>query len=795
MQPMDSHSRNAMSTDGSAQLLFAGQPLAHDSAALHVTGWADYTDDMAPLLGEAHAAVVASECAHARINSIDSESASRVPGVLCVLSADDVPGEIDIGHIATGDPVLASGIVEHFAQPLALVVAEDELVARRAVGLVSVDYQLLEPILDVTTALERGSYVADPLILERGDPGAAITEAAHQLSGELNIGGQEHFYLEGQVARAIPQDDGAMVVHASTQSPTETQRVVAAVLGVPMRSVTIEVRRMGGGFGGKETQASRWACLAAIGAQRIGRPVRLRLPRAHDMAMTGKRHPFNAAYRVGFDSGGLIIGLELDLVADCGHSNDLSEAVVEIAALGAESCYFLPSARIRGYACKTNKVSNTAFRGFGNPQSTLVIETILERIAQSLGMDPVDVRRANFYSSPHRAETIYRQPANKSVAPELVADLEKSSQYRQRRRDIREFNQTSRILKRGIALTPAKMGISLTKPLYQAGALLHIYYDGSIHLNHGGTEMGQGLYIKCAQLVAEELQVDLDRIQLSAARTDKVPNTSATAGSTGTDVNGMAVLNAARKLRQRLTEFAASEWNVELGDITFENGRITAANQQVTFEDLVRLAYQARVQLSATGFYKGPEVWFDRKEGIGQPFFYFAYGAGCSEVVVDTLTGECRILRVDLLQDVGRSLNPAVDIGQVEGAFTQGLGWLTCEELVWDRAGRLLTAGPSTYKIPAIGDTPVVFNTKLAPNLANNRETVFRSKAVGEPPLMTAISVFEAIRDAIAAVADYRVDVELDAPATPERVLSALEQLRVNQAASELDSRTPVLVG
>ena len=755
----------------------SGAPIVHDSAVLHVTGRARFTDDLTALEGELAAAPVPSTRSHAAIVAIDTERALALGGVHCVLTAADVPGELEIGHFAPGDPVLAAGEVEYFGQPLAMVVADDYLTARRAARLIDVEYEQLDAVLDIVTARRLEFYVSDPYTMQRGDPDAALDRAPHVLEGSLAMGGQEHFYVEGQVARAIPQDDGGMHVCSSTQHPTEVQRVVAAVLGQPMRQVTVEVRRMGGAFGGKETQASRWACLAAIAAQRLQRPVRMRLARRDDMTMTGKRHAFEGTFRVGFDESGLIDALDLELSADCGHSPDMSPAVVWVGMCGTENCYFLPHARIVGYACRTHKASNTAFRGFGAPQGAMVMEHVIDRIAESLGLDALNVRRRNFYRD-GRDITIYGQDVDDFRAPELVDQLEADARFRQRQAEIAEFNATSPVLKRGIALTPVKMGISLPRNIAQGGALVHVYYDGSVHLNHGGTEMGQGLYIKCAQVVADELGVGLDTIQISSARTDKVPNTSATAGSTGTDINGMAAQDAARKLRHRLTEFAAKHHGVAYDEVNFADGRVRVGSEELDFATLVHEAYDERVPLSATGFYAMPKVWFDHATGQGRPFYYFAYGVGCSEVVVDTLTGEYKVLEVDVLQDVGRSLNPAVDLGQVEGAFIQGMGWLTTEELVWGPDGRLLADGPSTYKIPSFGDVPLRFNARLAADRSNPEDTVFRAKAVGEPPLLTAISVFAALRNAVATIGAAGLSPRLDAPATPERVLAAVVDLR-----------------
>jgi xanthine dehydrogenase large subunit len=595
----------------------------------------------------------------------------------------------------------------------------------------------------------------------------------------LRIGGQDHFYLEGQIAFAIPGEDGDVLVHSSTQHPSEVQHMVAHALGVPSHAVTVEVRRMGGGFGGKETQGNQFAVLAAVAAKRLNRPVKIRLDRDDDMAATGKRHDFLVSYDVGFDADGVIGGVDLLYAARCGFSSDLSGPVTDRALFHCDNSYFYPAVRARSAPFFTNTVSNTAFRGFGGPQGMVGCERVIEEIAFACQLDPLDVRKRNFYGGSPRDLTPYHQNVEDSVILRLVEELEASSDYRRRRRTIRAFNANSPVVKRGLALTPVKFGISFTATHYnQAGALVHVYTDGSVHLNHGGTEMGQGLYLKVAQVVAEEFQIDLAQVKITPTTTGKVPNTSATAASSGADLNGMAAKEAARAIKGRLADFAAERYAVPPEQVVFLPNRVRVGNQEIAFSDLVRQAYMARVPLSATGFYKTPKIHWDRDKGQGKPFYYFAYGAACSEVSIDTMTGEYMVERTDILHDVGRSLNPAIDLGQIEGGFVQGMGWLTTEELVWDEAGRLRTHAPSTYKIPLASDRPKIFNVKLADWSENQEPAIHRSKAVGEPPFMLAISVLHALSDAVASVADHKICPRLDAPATPERILWAVERLR-----------------
>ncbi|MER1947806.1 xanthine dehydrogenase molybdopterin binding subunit [Stutzerimonas stutzeri] len=764
-----------------------GRSVKHDSAPKHVSGEAVYVDDRLEFPNQLHVYARMSERAHARIVSIDTSPCYQIPGVAIAITAKDVPGQLDIGAVMPGDPLLADGKVEFIGQPVIAVAADSLETARKAAMAAIIEYEDLEPVLDVVEALHKKHFVLDSHTHKRGDSATALASAPRRLQGSLHIGGQEHFYLETQVSSVMPTEDGGMIVYTSTQNPTEVQKLVAEVLGVPMNKIVIDMRRMGGGFGGKETQAAGPACLCAVIAHLTGRPTKMRLPRMEDMTMTGKRHPFYVEYDVGFDDDGLLHGIEIDLAGNCGYSPDLSGSIVDRAMFHSDNAYYLGDATINGHRCKTNLASNTAYRGFGGPQGMVAIEEIMDAVARELGKDPLEVRKRNYYGKTERNVTHYYQTVEHNMLEEMTAELEASSDYAKRREDIRAFNAASPILKKGLALTPVKFGISFTASfLNQAGALVHVYTDGSIHLNHGGTEMGQGLNTKVAQVVAEVFQVDIERIQITATNTDKVPNTSPTAASSGADLNGKAAQNAAQTIKQRLVEFAARKWQIFEEDVEFKNGQVRLRDQYISFEELIQQAYFGQVSLSSTGFYRTPKIYYDRSQARGRPFYYFAYGAACSEVIVDTLTGEYKMLRSDILHDVGASLNPAIDIGQVEGGFVQGLGWLTMEELVWNDKGKLMTNGPASYKIPAVADMPLDLRVKLVENRKNPEDTVFHSKAVGEPPFMLGISVWCAIKDAVASLADYRAQPQIDAPATPERVLWGVEQMRrLKQAASK----------
>ncbi|QIG49676.1 xanthine dehydrogenase molybdopterin binding subunit [Nordella sp. HKS 07] len=755
-----------------------GLALAHDSAGLHVQGSAIYIDDMREPEGTLHVAPgYVPDGAKGRIERCDLDAVRAFPGVVAVLTAKDIPGVNDCSPAMGDDPILADGEILFHGQVVFAVVAETRDQARRAAKLAKVEIARQRAAITVEDALEQGTPdVLPPYEFRRGDPEKLIAGARISVAESFHVGGQEHFYLEGQVAFAMPEEAGGMTVYSSTQHPSEVQHCVAKMLAVADAFVTCECRRMGGGFGGKESQAAQWAALAALGAHVTGRPVKCRLDRDDDMIMTGKRHDMRIDYRAAHDRTGRLTAVDASLLSRCGYSADLSLGVNDRAMFHADNAYYYPVVSIKSRRLRTNTVSNTAFRGFGGPQGMMLAERMMDNIAHRLGADPLDVRKRNFYG-PRRDRTPYGMKVADNIIAEIVSELEKTSDYRARREAIKAFNAENRILKKGLALTPVKFGISFTLiHLNQAGALVHLYTDGSVHLNHGGTEMGQGLYIKVAQVVAEEFGIEPGRVKITATTTGKVPNTSPTAASAGSDLNGMAARDAASRIRKRLIDFAAREWHVAADQIRFEKGRVIIGNQSMSLGELAKRAHQARIQLSSTGFYATPGITWNRDKVEGKPFYYFAYGASCSEVTIDTLTGEMRVDRVDILHDVGRSLNPAIDLGQIEGGFVQGMGWLTTEELVFDAEGRLRTHAPSTYKIPCASDVPADFRVKLFASPGNQANTIYRSKAVGEPPLMLALSVFSAITDAIAALKPGTAP-PLDAPATPEAIMKAVKAM------------------
>jgi xanthine dehydrogenase large subunit len=749
------------------------RPSHHDSSPKHVAGSATFVDDIREPEGLLHIAVGGTRVASGQLLGVDLEAVRAAPGVVAVLTAQNIPGKNDVGPVLHDDPIFVDGRIDFYGQVVFAVVANTREQARRAAKLAKVEASVGTHCVSVDDALAADSHILPDYTFRKDDSAAALAQSAYRVKGRLRIGGQEHFYLEGQVSLAIPGEDGDMTIYTSTQHPSEMQHLVAGMLNVPVVAVTVEVRRMGGAFGGKETQAAQWAAIAALGAHVTGKPCKIRLDRDDDMCLTGKRHDFLSDYEVGFDVDGRIQALDTVMASRCGYSADVSGAINDRAMFHADNAYYLPAATITTKRMKTNTVSNTAFRGFGGPQGMMVAERAIDEIAWALGIDPLDVRKRNLYGE-GRDVTPYGMFVEDNILPALIDRCEATSDYRARRRKIAAFNAQNVVLKRGIALNPVKFGISFTTThLNQAGALVHVYQDGSIHLNHGGTEMGQGLYVKVAQVVAEEFGVDLDKVKITATTTAKVPNTSATAASSGSDINGWAAKNAAGAIKERLIAFAAESYEVSPDQIEFRDNRVFLGNQSVPFAELVRKAYMARVSLSSTGFYKTPKIHWDAAKGQGRPFFYFSYGAACSEVLVDVTTGEMKVQRVDILHDVGRSLNPAVDIGQIEGGFVQGMGWLTTEELVFHPDGRLLSHAPSTYKIPCASDVPEHFEIALWDG-ANREDTIHRSKAVGEPPLMLAISVFAAIADAIHSL-NPAVPVPLDAPATPESILRAVQ--------------------
>ncbi|NIE65545.1 xanthine dehydrogenase molybdopterin binding subunit [Burkholderia sp. Ax-1719] len=753
----------------------------HESAHLHVSGRATYTDDIPTVAGTLHAALGLSQKAHARIVSMNLAKVRATPGVVAVLTAEDIPGVNDCGPIIHDDPVLADGIVQFVGQPMFIVVATSHDIARLAARRAEVQYEELPPILTAQQARAANQSVLPPMKLARGEASTRAARAAHRHEGEMLLGGQEQFYLEGQIAYAVPKDDDGMHVWCSTQHPSEMQHLVAHVLGVASHNVLVECRRMGGGFGGKESQSGIFACCAALAAWKLLCPVKLRPDRDDDMMITGKRHDFHYTYEVGYDDQGTIEGVSVDMTSRCGFSADLSGPVMTRAVCHFDNAYWLPDVSISGFCGKTNTQSNTAFRGFGGPQGAFAIEYIMDDVARSLGLDPLDVRKRNLYGKTENNETPYGQTIEDNVIHELMDELVETSGYRKRRAAIREFNANNEVLKKGIAITPCKFGIAFNVTHFnQAGALVHIYTDGSVLVNHGGTEMGQGLNTKVAQVVAHELGIEFGRVRVTATDTSKVANTSATAASTGSDLNGKAAQDAARQLRERLASLAATTWGkgkVNAADVRFANDCAIVGDEVVPFGTLVQKAYLARVQLWSDGFYATPKLYWDQATLRGRPFFYYSYGAAVSEVVIDTLTGEMRVLRADALHDVGASLNPALDVGQVEGGFIQGMGWLTTEELWWKQDGKLMTHAPSTYKIPTVNDTPPEFSVKLFKN-RNAEDSIHRSKAVGEPPLLLPFSVFFAIRDAVSSVADYRFNPPMNAPATAEEILKGVSAVR-----------------
>ena len=748
----------------------------HDSARMHVRGAAPYIDDILEPTGTLHIAPGLSTVACGKLLKLDLAKVLAAPGVVCVLTAADIPGENDVSHGLGDDPVFADKVVSFAGQVLFAVVARTRDEARRAAKLAHVEIEPGKPLLTIEDALAENALVLPDYDFAQGNAKAALDVAEKRLEGVLRIGGQEHFYLEGQAALAVPGEAGEMQVHSSTQDPTELQHVVARVLARPDAFVTVETRRMGGAFGGKETQAAQTAVIAALGARKTGLPCKLRLDRDDDFYMTGKRHDFRADWAVGFDAKGNVSVYDVTLNARCGFSVDLSPGVVDRAMFHAANCYYLPASAIRSKRLRTNTVSATAFRGFGGPQGMLAIERVMDAIAHETGLDPLDVRKANLHREGADTTPYGMKTEDADVLALLIDRLETSSDYRARRAAIARHNAQSPIIKKGLALTPIQFGISFTLiHMNQAGALVHVYQDGSVHLNHGGTEMGQGLFTKVAQVVAEEFGIPLDWVRITATNTAKVPNASPTAASSGSDLNGMAARIAAGTIKARMIAFAAEEYDVPADRISFREGIVYIGNTTVPFPELAKKCRQNRVQLSHAGYYKTPKIEWDREARKGRPFLYFAYGAACSEVAIDTLTGEMKVTRVDVLHDVGSSINPALDKGQIEGGFVQGMGWLTTEELVFDGKGVLRTHAPSTYKIPVASDVPADFRVDLLDE-PSREATIYRSKAVGEPPLMLAISVYSAILDALHSIAPGH-QVPLDAPATPERILMAADAL------------------
>lgn len=780
---------------------YVGKSITHESAHLHVSGKANYVDDIAEVEGTLYAGLGLAEIAHGKIINMDLSAVWQAEGVVSVLTGTELLHN-NCGPVVADEPIIATDTVSFFGQVIFVVVAKTYQQAQQASRLAKVTYEALEPILTIEQAIARQSWILPPVQLTAGDANAKLAVAPYRLQGMAQVGGQEHFYLEGQICYAYPKEEDMLQVLCSTQHPTEMQLLISEAVGYGMHQVSVEVRRMGGGFGGKESQSAQWACITAILSVKLKRPVKLRLDRDTDMIVTGKRHGFAYQWDVGFDEQGMILGLYIQLASNCGSSTDLSGPVNDRAICHVDNGYYLDAVTIDSLRCKTNTVSNTAFRGFGGPQGMFPIEYLMDDIGYALDIDPLIIRQRNFYTAMSeqagidfsaenideiapRSRTPYGTYVKDNILPDLVSKLAEHCDYFTRRETIKSFNEQSPIIKKGLALTPVKFGISFNATLFnQAGALVHIYTDGTILVNHGGTEMGQGLYSKIRQIVADEFSLDLSKIRLSATDTAKVPNTSATAASSGTDLNGKAAQAACINIRNRLQTFAAELANTKPSQVQFKDGYIYASGQSWQFAEFIKLAYQARIQLWDSGFYKTPDIHWNPVLRYGRPFFYFAYGAAASEVAIDTLTGESKVLRVDILHDVGNSINPAIDIGQIEGGFIQGMGWLTSEELYWVPEGRkqghLFTHAPSTYKIPTATDMPKIFNVNLYGN-QNLENTIHRSKAVGEPPFMLALSVFSALREAVSAnittpILQNGIKVKpfLSAPATPEAILQAI---------------------
>lgn len=762
--------------------------IPHESAVNHVTGHSVYIDDIHNVANLLHGRIVYSPHAHARILSYDISKAQKLKGVKAVLTYRDIPGHNNIGPVVHDEPCLAVDKVEFIGQAVFLIAAENEHIARAAEKLISITYEPLDAITDLPTAIKKKNLLAPQRKIETGAVAQALKTATHKLKGTLHIGGQEHWYLETHAALSVC-DEGHIKVYASSQNPTETQILVAEVLGLQSHMVEVEVKRMGGAFGGKETQGNHYACWSALLSHKTGRPVKISLCRDDDQKTTGKRHPFIIDYEVGFDDKGIISAVDFVQNANAGYATDLSMAILERAMLHAENAYYIPNMRIIGRAYKTNLPSNTAYRGFGGPQGMAAMETIIDRIARTLGKDVAEIRYRNFYGINDRNITPYGQLVERNRLYTVYDKIIRTSDYYNRRDAIKAFNATNKYVKRGMALTPVKFGISFTTSfLNQAGALVHIYKDGSVLVNHGGTEMGQGLHTKIMQIAAAELGVNINRIKVAPTNTSKVPNTSPTAASSGTDMNGMAVKNAIDKLKNRMAEVVAVHFNESAGktvstpeNIVFENDTVcdsTNKKRCLPFEKAVAMAYLKQTSLSATGFYKTPDVNFNRETGKGKPFHYYTFAMAVAEVEVDILTGCHKNLRTDIVFDLGDSLNKLIDRGQIEGAFIQGAGWCTTEDMKYDKNGNLLNHSPDTYKIPTIGDIPEDFRVTILDGVPNPN-TIRRSKAVGEPPFMLCFAVWLAIKDAISAVANYKIEPPFSIPATNEVILGAVEDLKI----------------
>jgi len=760
--------------------IFIQEKRPHESGTKHVSGYAHYTDDISESEGTLYGAIGWAKKSRAIIKKIDLKKVIESEGVVAVVTSKDIPGRNDVGPVYDGDPIFPTKKVEYFGQPLFAVAATSTELARKAVLKAKISYKTLKPIIKIKDALKKRSFVLKGQTIQKGDPVTKIREATNSLKGEFTTGSQEHFALEGQVAFVIPQEDNDFKVYSSTQHPSETQQIIAKMLNQKSNTITVVVRRIGGGFGGKETQSFIFAAICTLLAKKTKFPVKLRMDRDDDIIITGKRHDFYSRYEVGYDELGVIEGLKIKLASRCGISADLSGAINSRALLHIDNAYYLSNVSVENYLCKTNTASNTAFRGFGGNQGMMVIENIIDNIARSLNKDPSEIRRRNFYQKEKKNITHYGMKIEDNIIHEIFDSLISSSNYKSRQLNIKKFNLENKYLKKGIAITPVKFGISFTTwHLNQAGALVHIYYnDGSVHVNTGAVEMGQGTYTKIAQLAANELGLPFNKIKVSATRTDKVPNTSASAASSTTDLNGAAALNAIHKIKQNLASFVKRKYKMKNGEAIYEKGLVKFKGKSFRFNSLIKEAYLNRVSLSSSGFYATPKIHFNKNTFLGRPFLYFCYGAAVTEVVIDTLTGENKIIRADILHDAGKAINPAIELGQIEGGFVQGAGWLTMEEVKWKSNGQLTTHSPSTYKIPAASDMPEKFNVEIFKKGKNNENVINKSKTTGEPPLMNAMSVFFAIKNAIASIGNYNITPILDAPATPEKILMSINQLK-----------------
>ena len=760
------------------EILF-NKNLAHDSGIKHVSGFAEYTDDISEPLNTLYGAIGWSKKAHAKIKKINLDKVRKSEGVISVVTYSDIPGRNDVGPVFDGDPIFPKTKVEYYGQPLFAVAATSMEFARKAVLKAKISYQELKPVITIKDALKKNSLLFDPRIIKKGNPSQKINNSKNKLKGNFTTGSQEHFYLEGQVALVIPKEDNNFLIYSSTQHPSETQQILAKMLNQKSNSIDVLVRRIGGGFGGKETNFIT-AAICCLLSHKTKKPIKLRLDRDDDIIITGKRHDFFSDYEVGFDDKGRINGLKLKIASRCGMSPDLSMAINERALLHIDNAYFLKNLEVKNYLCKTNTASSTAFRGFGGNQGMMAIENILDNISRFLKKDPAEVRKINFYGNKDRNITHYGMKIKDNVINELFENLKTKSNYKKRSQKIRQFNKINKFKKKGIAITPVKFGISFTTiHLNQAGALVHIYTDGSIHMNHGGIEMGQGTHTKIAQLVSNSLGVPYEKVKISATNTSKVPNTSASAASSTTDLNGAATLNAVSKIKSNLNNFIRKKYKIfSKNEPMYKSGHIYFGNRAFNFDQIIKEAYLNRVSLSSSGFYSTPKINFNKKTFKGRPFYYFCYGAAVTEVTIDTLTGESVLDRVDILQDAGNAINPALEHGQIEGGFVQGQGWLTMEEVIWGEDGKIKTFSPSTYKIPAVTDIPKTFNVEIYKKGMNVEKVVNKAKTTGEPPLMLAMSVFFAIKDAIASISNYQKIPDLDAPATAEKILLSINKLK-----------------